>query len=172
MFKLAGFLCIMIGCIGWGEAKIREEKSRVWHLRELKRIIRRIQDEIQYGKHTLPEICLILAEYSDIWYGDYFRRIYEQLRQKNGTGLGKIWGQQMELCFLKVPLQEEEKDVLRRIPDCLGMQDETLQAMHIGQSMDMLTRKCRQAEETYESKSKVIRSISILAGLFLTIFLI
>ena len=68
MFKLAGFLCIMIGCIGWGEAKIREEKSRVWHLRELMRIIRRIQDEIQYGKHTLPEICLILAEYSDIWY--------------------------------------------------------------------------------------------------------
>ena len=62
--------------------------------------------------------------------------------------------------------------MLRRIPDCLGMQDGTLQAMHIGQSMDMLTRKCRQAEENYESKTRVIRSISILVGLFLTIFLI
>lgn len=172
MFKIIGFLCIMIGSIGWGETKIREEKDRVWHLRELIRIIRRIQDEIQYGKHTLPEICLILSGYSDTWYGPSFRQIYEELGQRNGTGLETIWSRQMEQCFRHVPLQEEEKDILRRLPDHLGMQEETLQAMSIGQSMDMLVRKCRQAEEAYEGKARVIRSVSILTGLLLTIFLI
>lgn len=172
MFKLAGFLCIMIGCVGWGEARVREEKNRVWHLRELIRIIRRIQDEIRYGKRTLPEICLILSEYSEVWYGTYFRQIYEQLAQRNGTGLEAIWVSQMDLCFQNVPLEEEEKDVLRRLPDNLGLQEETLQAVNIGQSMDMLLRKCRQAEEAYAGKSKVIRSVSILVGLFLMILLI
>lgn len=172
MLKLVGFLCIMIGCMGWGEGRIREEKSRVRHLRELIRIIRRIQDEIRYGKHTLPEICLILSEYSDPWYSIYFQRIYEQLSRRNGTGLEAIWTKQMELCFQGVPLQEEEKDVLRRLPENLGLQEETLQAVNIGQSMDMLVRKCRQAEETYQNKSRVIRSVSVLVGFLLTIILI
>ncbi len=172
MFKLVGFLCIMAGCIGWGDGKVREEQDRIRHLRELIRIIRRIQDEIRYGKHTLPEICLILSEYSDAWYGPHFRQIYEQIRQRNGTGLETIWTRQMELCFQGVPLQEEEKDVLRRLPENLGMREETLQAVNIGQSMDMLARKCRQVEETYQNKSRVIRSVSILAGVFLTIILL
>ncbi|MCD7725546.1 MAG: stage III sporulation protein AB [Clostridiales bacterium] len=172
MFKLIGFLCIMVGCMGWGEGMVREEKNRVRHLGELIRIIGRIQDEMRYGKRTLPEICLILSEYGDSWYADHFRQMYEQLRRQEGTDLESVWGRQMELCFQGVPLHEEEKDVLRRLPEKLGLQEETLQAAAIGQSVDMLVRKCRQAEEAYAGKVKVIRSVSILTGLFLTILLI
>ena len=172
MLKLAGALCIMAGCVGWGEGKIREEKDRVRHLRELIRIIRRIQEEIRYGKRTLPEICLILSEYSDPWYRPHFRKIYEQFDRRNGTGLNAVWLRQMAFCFQGVPLQEEEKDVLIRLPENMGIQEETLQAENIGLSMDMLIRKCRQAEETYQNKSRVIRSVSILTGFLLTIILI
>jgi stage III sporulation protein AB len=172
MFKIAGFLCIMAGCIGWGNAQVREEKNRLYHLRELIRIIRRIQDEMCYGKHTLPEICLILSQFSDSWYSTYFQKIYEQLTQKNSTSLETAWAEQMELCFRNVPLLEEEKDVLKTLPDHLGLQEETMQARHIGQSLDMLDRKCKQAEENYESKTKVIRSMSILTGFLLTLLLL
>jgi stage III sporulation protein AB len=78
----------------------------------------------------------------------------------------------MEVCFRGVPLQEEEKDVLKKLPDQLGLQDETMQACNIGQSLDMLNRKCRQSEENYENKTKVIRSVSILTGLLLTLLLL
>jgi hypothetical protein len=54
----------------------------------------------------------------------------------------------------------------------LGLQEETMQACNIGQSLDMLNRKCRQAEENYENKTKVIRSVSILTGLLLTLLLL
>jgi stage III sporulation protein AB len=162
----------MAGCVGWGNAQVREEKNRVYHLRELIRIIRRIQDEIRYGKHTLPEICLILSQLQDSWYSVYFQKIYEQLTQKNSAGLESVWASQMEVCFRGVPLQEEEKDVLKKLPDQLGLQEETMQACNIGQSLDMLNRKCRQAEETYENKTKVIRSVSILTGLLLTLLLL
>ncbi|MCM1122806.1 MAG: stage III sporulation protein AB [Ruminococcus flavefaciens] len=172
MFKLAGIFCILTGCIGWGGSKIREERERVMHLRELIRIIRRIQNEVGYGKHTLPEICLILSEYSDISYQPFFKGIYEQTDQRSGVSLTEIWKRQMEQCLAKTPLDREEKDVLCNLPQNLGMQEEKQQAENIGQSLDLLMRRCRQAEDDYGNKSRMIFSVSLLVGIFLTILLL
>ncbi len=172
MLKLAGILCIMAGCLGWGGSMICEERGRVLHLRELIRIIKRIQNEIGYGKHTLPEICLILSEYSDALYQPYFRNIYEQTDQRSGTCLTQIWQQQMEQCMEEVPLMREEKDILINLLQNLGMSEETQQAESIGQSLDLLMRRCRQAEDVYGNRSRMIFSVSLLAGIFLTIILL
>ena len=172
MLKLAGMLCILTGCMGWGGSKIREERRRVEHLRELIRIIRRIQNEISYGKHTLPEICLILSEYSDELYQPYFKKIYEQIEQGNGICLIQVWKQQMEQCLEEVPLLKEEKDILTNLPRHLGMSEEKQQAESIGQPLDLLMRKCRQAEDAYDNKSRMIFSVSLLAGIFLTILML
>ena len=172
MFKLAGILCILAGCMGWGGSKIREERCRVEHLRELIRIIKRIQNEISYGKHTLPEICLILSEYSDTLYQPYFSKIYEQTEQGNGISLVHVWQQQMEQWLKEIPLLKEEKDILGNLPRNLGMQEEKQQAESIGQSLDLLMRRCRQAEDTYANKARMIFSVSLLAGIFLIIMLL
>lgn len=169
MLKLAGVCCILTGCVGWGLNKAKEEKSRVQHLRELLRIIKRIQDEISYGKHTLPEICLTLSEYCSIHYRPYFKRIYEQMSCEGGISFDRIWERQMDECLRNVPLSEEEKNVLKNLPQDMGMQEEKLQAEIIGRSMELLGRKCRQAEDTYENKSRMIFSVSVLMGIFLTI---
>ena len=172
MFKIAGVIFILVGCIGYGVDRIGREHSRVDHLREMIRIIRRIQDEISYGKHTLPEICLILSEHCSDSYRPFFSQIYEQANQGNGTPFGGIWEQQMRLCLEDVPLTEEEKDILRNLPQDLGMQDEKLQAENIGRSVDLLGRKCRKAEDAYENKARMILSVSLLTGVFLAILLI
>ena len=172
MLKLAGILCILAGCIGWGGSKIREEQRRVQHLRELIRIMKRIQGEICYGKHTLPEICFILSEYSDLPYRLYFMKIYEQTNLRSGACLTQIWMQQMTQCLTDIPLQREEKDILINLPRNLGISEETRQSESIGQSMDLLVRRCRQAEDDYAGKAKMIFSVSLLAGVFITILLL
>ena len=172
MFKVVGIVCILVGCTGWGINRITEERSRVQHLREMIRIIRRIQDEISYGKHTLPEICLVLSEYCGALYQPYFKQVYEQMNQGNGASFDRIWEQQMGQCLRSAPLSEEEKDILRNLPQNLGMQEEKLQAENIGQSMELLARKCRKAEDAYENKARMILSVSVLAGVFLMILLL
>lgn len=172
MFKIAGVICILAGCTGWGINRIAEERNRVQYLREMIRIIRRIKDEISYGKHTLPEICLILAEYCNASYRPCFQQIYEQMGQSGGSSFRQIWERQMALCMKDAPLSEEEKDILRKLPCNLGMQEEKLQAENIGQSMEFLVRECRKAEDAYDNKSKMILSVSVLTGIFLTILLI
>lgn len=172
MFKIVGIFCILLGCVGWGTNRVREEQRRMRYLREMILIIRRIRDEISYGKHTLPEICLILAECCSPLYQSYFQQIYEQANQGNGTSLDHIWERQVEKCLRNTPLSNEEKDILRNLPQNMGMQEEKLQAESIGRSVELLVRNCRKAEDTYENKARMILSVSVLAGVFLTILLL
>lgn len=172
MFKLLGSICILCGCIGWGYGKAGEEKSRVFHLREIIRIIKRIQSEMAYGKRTLPEICAILASCGDERYRACFGRIYEELLKLSGVSAEQIWKKETVQCLAGIPLPSEEKDVLINLMQNLGMQEEKIQASNIGQSLDMMERRLRQAEEACAGKTKMILSISALAGMFLVILLL
>lgn len=172
MFKIAGILCILTGCIGWGTNRIGEEQRRIEHLREMLDIIRRVRDEIGYGKHTLPEICLILAECCGPIYRTHFKQIYEQISKETGVSLDCVWTRQIDWCQKNAPLSEEEKAILRNLPNNLVMQEEKLQAKSIGRYEELLVRKCKKAEEAYENKSKMIFSLSVLTGVFLTIMLL
>lgn len=172
MLKIAGIICVLLGCIGYGADRIGRERRRIEYLREMIRIIRRIQDEIGYGKHTLPEICLILSEYCNVLYQPYFRQIYEQANRANGTSFAHIWEQQMRQCLRDAPLSEDEKDILKNMTRNLGMQEEKLQAESIGLLMEPLVRKCRKAEDSFENKARMIFSVSVLTGVFLTILLL
>ena len=84
MYKVVGILCILAGCAGFGNLKVRQEKDRIRHLRAFIHIMRRIQNEISYGKHTVPEICLIIADCGENGYASYFKEIHRQMCQGNG----------------------------------------------------------------------------------------
>lgn len=172
MFKIVGILCILTGCVGWGVGRVGEEQRRLQYLRETILIIGRIRDEISYGKHTLPEICLILAECCSQLYRQHFKQIYERMSRGDGIPLNQIWEEQIEQCLLDAPLTDEEKDILKSLPQNLGMQDEKLQAESIGRSVELLVRSRRKAEDAYENKARMIFSVSVLTGIFLTILLL
>lgn len=171
MYKTIGIICILIGCIGWGNAKIGQERDRVRHLQIMCRILERIRAEIGYGKHTFPEICLMLAEINSECYRKCFRRIYEA-SSGSGVGLPKLWRAEFQAFLAGQPIQEDEREIFAGLPDRLGFQEETGQAESIGQAETFLLQRARQAEENCGNRTKMIRSVSILAGLLLTIWLI
>lgn len=172
MLKLAGIVMLLAGCVGMGISKVGDEKSRVNELRQIKKIIIRIQNEMIYGKRTLPEICFLLSQCMEMPYQNIFLGIYQQLRENKGDVLETIWKEQMAIGLKPLPLKIEEKNILYCLPEHLGIQDETMQAASIGQSLDMLTEHIRQAETEYENKAKVIMCLSITAGLFISIILL
>lgn len=172
MCKLAGILLLMIGCIGLGRNKVAEEKRRIRELREIRRMVLRIQNEITYGKRTLPEICLLFSQCMEEPYCRGFLQIFQKLNENDGSALAPIWREQMDACMAALPLKDEEKDILRNLPEHMGILDETMQAADVGQSLDFLTEHICQAQREYESKTKVIMSISVMTGLFLTILLL
>lgn len=172
MYKLIGVLCILAGCAGWGSVKVGQEKDRVRHLRTLFHILGQMRSEISYGKHTLPEICLLLAELNDDCYSSCFSRIYEQTREENGGNFPEVWEMEIQDCLKELPLREDERDTVAELPKTLNFQEENGQSGRIGQAEAFMEGRYRQAEETYENRAKMIRSVSILTGLLLSILLL
>lgn len=172
MLKLAGIIILMFGCIGLGIDKVSEEKRRIRELREIRNIVVRIQNEMVYGKRTLPEICIILSRNVIEPYSSAFLQVFQRLEENDGIILENIWKEQLKSCMKDMPLEEDEKNILISLPEHLGIMDSAMQAADIGQSLDMLTSHITKTETEYENKAKVIMSVSVMAGLFLTIWLI
>lgn len=172
MYKWIGVICILAGCAGWGNAKAVLEKERVKHLRTLFHVLGQMGGEISYGKHTLTEICLLLSELNDDCYKMCFSRIYERTREENGEDFAKVWETELTSCLEKLPLREDERETVTGLPKMLSFREEGGQSERIGQAEAFLERRYRKAEETYENRSKMIRSVSILTGLLLAIVLL
>lgn len=172
MLKLAGILLLMAGCSGLGINKVAEEKRRIRELREIRRMVLRIQNEMTYGKRALPEICLLFGQCMEEPYRNAFREIFRRLEENGGSSLNRIWREQLEDCMRNLPLHREEKNILCRLPEYLGILDEKQQAADIGQSLDMLAAHIAQAEKEYENRARVIMSVSITAGIFIVILLL
>lgn len=172
MYKIAGVFCILVGCIGWGSGKIRQEKERIRHLRLLFQTLGQMRSEISYGKHTLPEICLILAELNNGCYEMCFQRIYERTQMEQVASFPEVWEEEMKVCLEKLPLREDERRTVEELPKILNFREEDGQAGRIGQAENFLEGRYRQAEEACENRSKMIRSVSILTGLLLAIMLL
>ncbi len=171
-FKAAGAVCILAGSAGWGMAWIREERRRVEYLREILCAVRRMKDEIAYGKRTLPELSLLLSECCGPLYCGCFRNIYELAGREEGASIARIWEEQLTTCQQEAPLSGEEKAVLACLPRQLGMQEEKQQARNIGRYEEFILESCRRTERAYADKTKMIFSVSVLAGVFLTILLL
>lgn len=171
MFKAVGIICILIGCAGWGDMKIRQERERIRQLGIMRRILEQIRTQIAYGKHTLPEICLMLTGINDTRYQNCFRRIYEAAAE-SGSSLPALWKTEFQAFLEKQPLQEEEREVFVGLPDRLGFQEETGQAESIGQAEIFFAQRAEQVEEGCAGRTKMIRSVSILTGLLLAIWLL
>lgn len=172
MYKAVGFLCIVAGCAGWGNSLARQEKERVRHLRVLSHMLGQMRSEISYGKHTMPEICLLLAESDDGCYSDCFGRIYERTAGENGTEFPKVWAEELESCLEPFPLREDERRTVTELAKSLLFREESGQAGRVGQAEAFLEGRYRQAEETCENRTKMIHSVSILTGLLLAILLL
>lgn len=172
MLRLVGILLLMTGCIGLGYNAVAEEKQRIRELREIRSIMLRIQNEMTYGKRTLPEICNLFGESGEEPYRTIFCMIFQKAQENDGATLERIWMEEMENGIRNLPLKREEKEILKSLPGHTGIADGNMQAAGIGQSLDIITGRIAQADTEYENKSRVIMSISVTAGLFLSILLL
>lgn len=172
MLKLAGIMLLMAGCIGLGISRVAEEKGRIRELREIRQIVTRLKNEMAYGKRTLPEICRLLGESGKEPYRTIFLDIFRKTEENAGASLVSIWKEEMENGMRMLPLKEEEKDILRDLPERIFCPDEVMQAADIGQSLEMITAHILSAEAEYANKSRVIISVSVTAGIFLSILLV
>lgn len=84
---------VVDGRMRWSRPQQGDGKKRcIRELREIRRMVIRIQSEMAYGKRTLPEICLLFGQCMEEPYRTAFLSIYRKLEENDGTDLSKDMG--------------------------------------------------------------------------------
>lgn len=171
MLKLAGILCIIIGCTGMGFAYKRQFEERLWHLRRMKQVFALMSGSIRYGKATLPESCLQAAQKSEEPYRTALQEIYRMMKENKGLPFSLVWKREMEKTVRTLPVSGKEKELFLNFGTG-GYMDNRMQQQSIAQYTEELEQYIRETEKQIREKSKVAVCLGIMGGMFLTIVFI
>lgn len=166
-----GFFCIICGCSGLGIWYSMQMKQKVWHLREMVRILELAISEIDYGKSTLPECCLEIGERAPQPYGKLFQKIYDGFQEAYGLNLGSMSKQILEKGLADIPV-EEEKEVFIRCFSDVGFTDEWLQKRNMERGRDVLLGRIEAEEIDLKKRSRLAVSLGTMSGLLLVLILL
>lgn len=172
MLKVSGAVLLMLGAAGFAFSICREWKRRLLLLKSMKEMYRLLQNEICYTALPLPEIFRIVGERIDEPFGEALFSVSNRMTLKRGEDLKKVWESEMGNCLDKIPLKDQEKELLLKFPECVGMNESKGQANALNRYIEEIDRLILQMEEEEKSKNKVIMSLGIAAGLFMVIILL
>lgn len=164
----AGVL-VMIGAQGFGLALCQDMKSMQYHLQQQRLLVRYIIEEIDYIRRPIREILEEHCEKLGEPYRSFVREVASHRTQEEGRSLQQIWSQEIQKnrCYPK-----GAQETLVRIGESLGCQEEQLQLAVMQMLEKELEEKLEQIKKEKAEKSKLIQTLSLLAGvLCVVIFL-
>lgn len=168
--KWIGFGCIIFGCSGLGLWYSTQMKEKIWHLRQMIRILELVISEIEYGRSTLPECCKEISERAEMPYGRMFREIYEAFCRKSGCDFGELCAHYLDIGLSEV--QMEEKEIFIHCFSEVGFVDEWLQKRNLERGRDELLGKMNTEEGELKKRCRLAVSLGTMSGVLLVLILL
>lgn len=172
MVKLFGIFFLVGGTSGFAYCLCREQKNRLLLLKEMKYMYQLLQNEIRYTALPLPEIFKSIAGKLKEPFGSALLRVSENMAWEKGESFQRVWEEEMQKSFFHLPLTGRQKALLLRFPESTGLFQAEGQAKAMQRQLEELDRWIARLEEEEKSKNKVIMSLGIAAGVFLSILLL
>ena len=128
-------------------------------------------DFAAYQRITVPDALLRLSENKALFLADAFGEIYKE--QRNGKQeFPFIWEQKIENALSETALKLPEKKLLLEFPSCLGFMKDQAQAGALDELLRETVQRIEELEEEQKSKNKMIMSLGLAGGIFISILLI
>jgi len=172
MLKLIGALLVITGGTGLGLSYRQEMQDRLYHIKCLHRIIELLESEVGYSKASLPEACGMIATRLSEPYSVGLNSIREIMNSNRGLTFSFVWKQEMGRCLQDVNVSTGEKEMFLNFPEGNGYIDNLTQLKAIEKCKRELDKAISVQEEKIENKSKVVMSMGLIGGLFITIVLL
>lgn len=171
MLKLAGCGMVMAGCLGTALVWCRDFRQRLLLLKEIRTIYEDLKYYISYQKITVPDALFKLSENRNMFFSAVFLEIYEE-QQEGREEFPGIYARRLRGVLLKTPLKKEEGRLLLAFPSCLGFMEERAQAGALDELLRETTQRIKLLEEEQKNKNKMVISLGLAVGGFLSILLI
>lgn len=172
MLKLTGAILIIAGTAGLGLSCRQDLQNRLYHTKLIHTILELLESEISYSKASLPEACRMISHRMDEPYATGLYKVWEIMNSNQGLTFALVWKQEMGKCIREVSIGNMEKEIFLNFAEGNGYADNQMQLKILEKCRKTLDQAINVQEERMENKSKVVMSMGLIGGLFLTIVLL
>lgn len=163
-------LMIITGAYGFGYALCADFRNELEQLKIQRRILFNIESEIVYLHRTLDEIFDIVSEKTIYPYNKFLLKNAIALRERNGNGVSQIWNN--NICMVENILNKKSITYLTKIGKILGNEDIKAQVGEIKMLEKEIDDEIECLEKQLSQKEKIIKTLSLLSGIFILIVFI
>lgn len=172
MLKLIGASLVLLGTAGYAFSCKKDLQERLYHTRCLKNILELLESEIRYSRSSLPEACRMIGNRVEEPYRAGLLSVFKVMDENEGLPFSLIWKQQMDESLQKTAASKKDRTLFLQFADSTGFADHQMQLQVLEQCKERLGQSVRRQEESMENKTKVVMSMGLIGGLFLTIVLL
>ncbi len=173
MLRLLAIILVFIGCVLAGIWRDLDQKKRIQELEKFSYIFEILKAEIDYRLTPLKEACSIAANrIDDSLIIAIMNRFALSLEQKQSTNVGEMWRDAIDSEKIGLHLKDEDIKVLYQFGIACGYLDKNMEKRNIEMAIDSLNEITLVAKQQYIKESKLNKSLGILIGLGISIFLL
>lgn len=171
--KIIASILIMMGAQGFGIALCQNMKNLEYHLQQQKQLVRYVIEEINFIQRPISEIFEEHCERLGNPYQSFIREVARHMNHVQGQGLSQIWEKEINNsikngCYYPA----EALDMLFEIGKKLGGQEERVQIAVLHMLETELEEKIKKQRKEKAEKGRLIRTLSLLVGVFSIVILL
>lgn len=169
MQRVVGYLLMLSGCTGLGLWYSMQFRLRIHSLKQMNFILELLEGQVRFGRSTLPECCIQIAERVEEPFKGSFQEIYERNCRNRGDGFGQVCKEVFEQKLKKLVVSETEKEQFITCFASCGYEDDKMQIRSIQQGRQELERIITELNGTLNSRCRLAVSLGTMSGLLLVI---
>lgn len=164
--KAVAGMCVMAGAFGFGWSLCQEMSCVLSHFCEQRRLLALMIREISFMHRPMQEIFPIVGERLKDPYKEFLYSLAKKMEQRSGKNLQELWKSQSELLKKNGGCPREALVTLLQIGDCFGCEEDKMQMDLLKMMEAELSEEISVRAKEKEGKSKLIQTLSVLAGIF------
>lgn len=167
---ILGIIFIMCSLMGiWID---EDQRKRVKELESFAYLFGLLRGEIDYQLTPLKEACVQISQREHKNIGPIFAVFAKQLEAKESADLNEMWKVSLDTYRGKLCLKQMDYEILESFSNACGYLDKNMQKRNLDYVIEKLEHERKISQEKYERCSKLNKSLGVLVGAALVIFLI
>lgn len=170
--KVIAGIFVLVGTQGFGIALSQEIKCILYHLNEQKQMLFYIMREISFLHRPMQEIFLSLSERLQKPYDDFVKSVAVKMDNGSGRSLPEIWDEEVTLLEKNRCYPNRNFQYLRRMRRCFCCEEDEMQKESFAMLCQELEEEMNKIKKSKEEKERLIRTLSLLAGILCIVIFI
>lgn len=164
--KTVAAALVLCGAQGFGYALCQEMKCMLYHDTEQKQMLLYMTREIAFLHRPIQEILEQTGEKLQEPYRSLTLEVACQMKKEDGRSLHTLWNEQTYKLRERRYYPTAAMDNLARIGECLGCEEDEMQIASLRLLMGNLDEEIEKLKCRKEERSRLIQTLSLLAGIF------